>query len=319
MGLTIAATAAALNTHYRVFDTKIQQDLRVGLVTEGHMTPVRTHRDYVAENMSTTELIQAYQWQYTPKGDQTHDEVLNSLQRLKVDVRFTAEDLDKYFDSWHAEWVEQGKSMKEWSFPKFIVDTVINPKIQEELELSLAFSGSYAAPTPGTAGVTINSADGLGTKIAAAILAGDITPIATGALTTGTIVAQVEAFVDSLPIAYRNAPGKLFMSNTWARAFWRNYRANFGTGNGVLGNENNMMMIDGTNIQVVGLPSMEGSSRIIFNATQTKNLIYGYKIGESPLPVIRWQEDERVLKGLAEFSRFWGWKHHGHLFVNDQA
>ena len=84
-----------------------------------------------------------------------------------------------------------------------------------------------------------------------------------------------------------------------------------------MGNENNQLRVDATNKRIRGFASMEGSDRIIF--TPARNAIVGRRIGEPVLPSIRWQVIDRKLKGLAEFSRFYGFRFWGNTFVNDQA
>ena len=112
------------------------------------------------------------------------------------------------------------------------------------------------------------------------------------------------------------------MSSTNARRYWRDYRSQFGTGNGVGNNINKELAVDCTNKRVIGIGTMEGSDGMIFLPNNMAAGIYGRrktKKGiESYLPRIRWQEVDRKLKGLTEFSRFWGFKYWGHVFVNDQ-
>lgn len=317
MSLTIAETATALNLHQRVYSKNINSQLRQGLVLENRMAPVQADRVYTEPNVSVTDVIQAFQCQFTPKGDAVFNAVDNWLQPMKVDIQFSCADLEAFRNSWMAEWVEDGKSRTEWSLPRYIYEEVIMPKIIEELELKISYKGSYLAPTPGTPGLTINAVDGLGKKIADAITASLLTPIVTGALTPSTMLNQVEAMLDAIPVPFRDLPGDVLMSPTRARQYWRDYRSEFGTGNGVSGNQNLDLRVDATNKVIVPIPAMEGSDRII--VVPKGALIVGYKKGTPRLPQIRWQESDRVLKGLAEFDRFYGVRYWGNIFVNDQA
>ena len=317
MGVSIKATADSLNIAHRLYSSEIQQAFRQGLVLENLMTPVQADRVYVDPFVDVTDLIQAFQCQFTPKGDFTFDNEENWLQPMKIDIQFSCADLEEFRDSWMAQWVEDGKSRTEWNLPRYLISEVVQPKVIEELELKISYKGQYVAPTAGTPGLTINAADGLGTRIAAAITDGKLTPIVTGALTAATMVEQVEAFVDAIPIPYRDLPGDILMSPTRARQYARDYRASFGTGNGVLGNENANLLIDYTMKKIVAVPAMEGSDRIIF--APKGQLIVGYKKGTPRFPQIRWQEFDRTLKGLAEFDRFYGVRNWSKIFVNDQV
>lgn len=319
MAVTLAGTSAALNQFAVQKATTIQQTMRQSLEFE-NVLPVRaTDNTYSAPNASPTELIQPYQWQFTPKGDVTIDAVDNKLQKIKVDIILTADDLEKFWDSYMVEWSEIGKDEMEWSFPRYLYDNVYLPKILEEMNTN-SWSGSYTAPTPGTAGASVNSVDGYKTKIEDAITASSLTAYATGAFVASTMVNQIESWIDLLPIPYRDAPGLIFMSNTNAKMFYRDYRDKFGTGNGVAGNGNEELRVDMTQKKIVGMNNMEGSNRIIFYPTSTKNMIWGTRRGYPTYFNLRWKDtDVRTIKGTAEIYRFYGFEFWDHLFVNDQA
>lgn len=317
MGLTIAGTADALNAQARVYSGDITQKLRQNIILENIMTPVKCDYSYVDTNVNHSDIIQAFQCQFTPKGDAVLDAVENKLQAMKIDIQFTCDQLEDLRDTYFARYVEDGKAYKDYKFPQYIYDEVVIPKLYEELELSISYKGVRVAPTIGTPGATSAAADGLGKKIADAITASILVPITTGALVAATVVDQIELFCDSLPLPYRDMPGLILASPTIVKMYLRAYRGEFGTGNGVLGNENRIAEIDYTNKKLVAVPAMEGSGRILF--TTKNNLIVGSKTGTPFYPAIRWQEHDRVLKGLAEFDRFYGVRYWGNVFVNDQA
>lgn len=318
MSLTIAAAADTLNRYAVQYNPDIQQKLRQGLEWE-RMMPVRAcDNTYSAPNAVVTEVLQAYQSGFTPKGDVTFDAVDNKLQKIKLDMRITGDDLEVFWDSWMVEWHEIGKDPDTFTFPRYMYEKVVLPKLIEELNTN-AWSGSYTAPTAGTAGNSANSVDGYKTKIEAAITASDLTEYATGALVESTMVNQIETWIDSLPIPYRNAPGNIYMSPTNAKKYYRDYRAKFGAGVGTDNNNNVELRIDATNKNIVSINSMEGSNRIMFSPTLADNIIWGTRRGFPTYPEIRFQYFEREIKLLGEFYRFYGFQFWEHLFVNDQA
>lgn len=319
MAVTVAGATAGLNQFAVQKAPSIQQKLRQGLEFETLLTPRACDNTYSAPNATPTDLLQAYQWQWTPKGDVNLDAVENKLQKIKIDIVLTADDLEKFWDTYMVEWHEIGMDPMEWSFPRYLYENVYLPKILEEMNKN-AWSGSFLAPTPGTAGLSINSVDGFKSKIEDAITATSLTAYATGAWVDTTIVDQLETWCDSLPIPYRDAPGDILMSNTLAKKYYRDYRDKFGTGNGVFGNQNNELRVDMTQKQIRPMNAMEGSNRIIFSPTTTRNMIWGTRAGYPTYFNIRWQEqDVRVIKGTAEIYRFYGFEFWDHLFVNDQA
>lgn len=318
MAVTVAAAADGLNQFAVTKAQMIQQKLRTGLEIESLFTPRACDNTYSAPNATASEILQAYQWQFTAKGNVTLDAVENKLQKIKGDFVITADDLEKFWDTYMVEWHEIGRDPMEWNFPRYLYEEVFLPKILEEMNHN-SYNGTYSAPTPGTPGDSINSVDGLAKKIADAITASSLTEYATGALVASTMVDQIEAWCDSLPDPYRDAPGAILMSKTNAIAYGRDYRENFGTGNGVAGNENNELRVDYTKKRVIGLTAMEGSDRIIFSPDTKKNLIWGTRRGYATYPSIRWEKRQRTIEGSFELYRFYGVEFWDHLFVNDQA
>jgi hypothetical protein len=318
--ITVDNAAAALNRHHIVYDKMIHTTVKKEIELERYLKPVTTAHTYTAASAEIQDLVQAYQPDFTPNSQTDFKAVDNPLERMKVDIQFEADELDQFYDTWMAEWVEDGKSRKEWSFPRYIYDKHVIPKIIENLDF-ISFNGVRAAPVAGTAGVKVGSANGLKKKIADAITAGLVTPIATGVLGSATMVNQVETFCDSIPVVYRNLPGVILMSDTNAKKYVRDYRDKFSVGNGVM-NENKELRIDYSRKRVFGVGTIEGSDGMIFLPDNLAAGIYGRrktnKQIEPYLPKIRWQEFDRKLKGLTEFSRFWGFKYWGHIFVNDQ-
>ena len=318
MAVTLDNGVAGLNQFAVQKAPYIHQKLRVGLEWEKMLTPRACEHTYSAPNAVPTELIQAYQWQFTPKGGVDFSAVENTLQIIKIDIMITAEDLEVFWDSYMIEWFEIGMDPMEWSFPRYLYEQVYLPKILEEMNQN-AWSGTYVAPTTGTAGLSINSVDGYKKKIEDAITAGDLTEYPTGPLLANTMVEQMEDWCDSLPIPYRNRPGTILMSPTNAQRYWRRYRTLFGTGNSVSNNENNELRIDATQKRIKPVIAMEGSNRIIFNPDSIRNQIWGTKLKKPTYFNLRWEKTERIIKGLAEIYRFYGFEFWDHLFVNDQA
>lgn len=323
MSISIAGAATALTAKQITHAAEINSKLKQGLEMESALSPVLARDTYSAPNVALTEVLQPYQKAFTPKGDSTFDGEQYTLDPLKIDIEFAADDLDVFFDTWKAEWDELGeKARAEYTFPRWLYEREILPKLIEDIELKLVWGGEKVAITGAAIGVAQaaeDGTDGLAKRIADAVTATKLVPITTGALVATTMVAQLETFCDGIPLPYRDVSGEIWMSKTNAKKYWRDYRAKFGSGNSNMGNENNELRVDATNKVIRGFSAMEGSDRILFNPSNTRNLIVGYRRGGPRFPMIRWQEADRTLKGLAEFHRFYGFNFAGNLFVNDQA
>lgn len=312
----IAATAATLNRHAVTYNPNILQTLRTGLECERVFAPRRADNTYSSANAKAGEVVQAYQSGFTPKGSVEFDAVDSKLSKIKVDVEFTADDLEKYFDSWMVEWHEIGKDPKEWSFPRYIYEVVLLPKIIEEMNYN-AMHGEYTAPTAGQPGLSINSVDGYIKRFIAAVSAGTVAEIVTGNVDASNAVNKIEIFADGLPEKYRDLPGKIYCSHTVGRFYARDYREQFGTGNGVAGNQNTGLNVDYSNKNLVPLHCLSGSNGMIFVPDSIDTLIWGSRRGFPTMPEIRWETQERTVKGLCEFYRFYHWEFNEEVFIND--
>ena len=117
MPSTIAATADSLNRHAVKYNPNIQQALRAGLECETAFAPRAVDRTYSSPNAVAGEVIQQYQSAFTPKNNVTFDAEEWTLRKIKIDVQFDADDLEKYFNSWQVGWHEIGRDPMVWSFP----------------------------------------------------------------------------------------------------------------------------------------------------------------------------------------------------------
>lgn len=310
-GFDLTAINAQLGQYHRVHEKALGKELREQLITETFMTRVRNIKDeYALPNVLIDEVTQAYQDEFTPKGTATFDALIIKTREIKID--YCLQNLGQLYESWLAEWFEEGRPIAQWSFPRFILSEMIIPQVAEDIETQMVWNGVYVAPTIGVAGPAIASVDGLSKIIVDQIGLGNIIPIPTGAITPANIKDRVEFFVDNIPLPYRRLSGVILMSETNARLYWRDYKAVNGGDTNYSGTNN--FQIDGTRFTVVGVPSMEGSDRFLF--TPKRNLLVIYD--KDYLPRFRFQEFDRSIKILAEYRRGYGFGMLQFVFVNDQ-
>jgi hypothetical protein len=311
--ITIASTAANLNLHQRVYDKDIRQAIKLAMKTEGYMRKVVTDNTYVSPNVKMTDVVQAYQYQFTPKNDAQFNEVSNTLTPMKIDILFTADELKTFHDSWMVEWFELGKPLQEWSFPRYLWDKVIMPAFEDNMEAKIVWGGTFQVPVAGTAGLTVNSVDGLGTKLTAAITANKVVPYTLGAFTPTTYVAKLEQFCANLPLPYRYKKMNIYCSPEIATGYYFDRRERFGRN--IDYKSGDSINIEAYGKTLVPLESMSTSQRVL--CTPDANVLCGTKRGVSSMPVVRWQEFERQLKGLSEFWRFYGFGYYEEVFCNE--
>lgn len=328
-------TAAALNEQHRRFAPAFHKDLLEGLEWEGNTSTssatrptniralaanIPVEQTYTRGKVSLGSVLQPYQLAFTPKMDMTLGEQSNTLERGKVDLLLTADDLDKFRNRWTIEWSDwTNQDPIQWSFPRYLYEQFVTPQIVADLNAA-AWAGVRVAATPGVAGAPLEAFNGYDYRIKTAITAGKIVPIAVGALTDVNIVQKVELFYSLLPKLVRNMSGRLIMSESNATRYYYNHRERFGAGNGIGGNENKELKVDGRRARVVGVSGMEGSDRFIFQPDVTPSLIYGTRVGQAqPVPTIRWEAFDRTVKGLMEIERFYDFEHYYFAYVSDNV
>lgn len=319
--ISIAETNAALSQFANQFSPEIKQVFRTGLEFEnmGSLIPFRScDNSYTAVNVNHSDVLQPYQPRFTPNNTETWDAVTSTLRPIKMDLEYSEEQLMQFFDQWRFDWAEAGKDPMEWSYPKYILDQVIAPKFQEELN-NVAYNGVFVEPAPGVAGASLESQDGFKVRIESAITAGDLVPVASGSYTSSDIRSKLETWMMTMPVSVRSKGGTVLMSDTHAREYYYDYRGDFNTTTLSWLQENGGMKIDGFNVVVKPIAAMEGSNRWIFLPANEPNMIVGTRRGYPTYPQFIFQPDLYVLKCKAVFYRFFGFEYWSKLYVNDQA
>lgn len=318
--ITIAGASTALNQFCTQFSPKIAQTLKQGLEFERDFDFVPTEHTYVTPSVSVSNVLQPYQYQFTPNNDATFTAEQFTLKPGKVDLKFTQEELEKFYDKWACKWFDLGQSMMEKNpFSEYMISNHIMPQLMEDWNMA-SWAGVRVEPTAGTAGTYLQSWNGYKKVITDLITAGKVVPIATGAPSSGAMVDWVRSFCYGMPELYRTAAGKIYMSATNAARYSEDYMEKYPRAQEVVQNPNApVVRVDHFNKMVVGVNAMAGSNRIFFCPDSTNNEIIGTKINKPVYPVFRFQEQDRVLKVLSEAWRFYGFEFPGHLYVNDQA
>lgn len=324
MTITIDALAEHLNDHSRMFSQDIQTKTRVGLEMERLLTQRQSSGEYyVVENAEVDEVLQPYQGQFTPKGEVTHSEVSIRIRGIKLDLQFTEVQLEKWWNSYMVSRFDVHNDPMAWTFPRFIVEREILPKFQNDLN-TVAWTGEYAAPTPGTAGDAVDSVTGFKKVIADSITSGAIPAgnvITTTALSASNARDKVELFLDSIPSYITAKGGRILMSPTLRRYYFRDYRAEFTQSPGPFPTNNapRALFVDDYNVELVSVATMEGSGRIIFLPNGRDNMVWVSRAGAPVYPQMIFKTKSRVLEMYATIYRGYGFEYPQEIYVNEQV
>jgi len=313
-GIDISEVAVQLGDYFRMYSREIWSQILKGINFEQYMKTVTgVTSQHVGTVSSRTEFIQAYQKGFQPKGTVSLVPYINQVFKLKID--YLIEDLPQLSKNYLAFLYAENKSVDQYPFVQWVVETHLIPGMTEEMYRN-AVIGNRVNPTTGVAGNSVDSLNGIFTIITDEIAAGNLTNvIATGALTTSNIVDKVEDFHKAIDFEYRSLPGIVFMSDAWAQAYKYGYRDNFGTNQDFTGAT---MSIFGTQKQIVGIPALNGSSRMMYTPTGPQGNMLKLQDKVS-MPTLTSQVYNRELKLLGDFHRGYGFESLEAVFVNDQA
>lgn len=177
------------------------------------------------------EILQAYQDEYTPKGQVVFKPITINMFEQKIDQAFNP---TKLYRTWGAFLTSNNTDRTTWPFPKWFIEKCLLGQVDEDLETKAIYTGTYVAPATGVAGAAINAMDGVKKIINAGITAGAIVPIATGALPADPVafVDAIEAWISILPVKYQGKTMQLNLSiplrNRWRRGMRKKYNMNYG-------------------------------------------------------------------------------------------
>lgn len=318
--IDIAATADGLNQFVNQFSSKIHQELKQGLEFDVDLPSVTCEESYTGQDITVNSLLQPYQPAFTPNNTESLDGITSTLQVIKSDLLFTAEQLEKFKNKWKPQWFDADPENIRSKYGGYVIGQHILPQLAEELNLA-SWAGDYVAPAvPGTPGAVLESVDGYAKAITGHINDGRLTPITTGALVDGTIVDQVRAFCKAVPEPYRYKQGRLIMSKTNAQRYADRYAEQFPRREVITKTPDKMVLsVDHYNKDIHGYTCMEGSDRIILVFDNLESMIVGKRTGYPEFFNFRFQAFDRTLKCFAEIYRFYNMETCLHMFVNEQV
>ncbi|SEI39563.1 hypothetical protein SAMN05216327_101208 [Dyadobacter sp. SG02] len=300
----------------------IHQKLRRGFVTGQAFTTVLTDDTvWHASKAVSTRIVQPFQKGFTPTGAVTFSPVAIQSFHMKGDVSETPDDLEA---TWLGFLSDNDVKRTEWPFVRWLMEKIVIPQINQDIELNEIGRGAYVAPTAGTPGPAGTAMNGILTTLNTHITAGRITPIALGAIPTADndVVEYFEEFHKSLDLAYRNVPMTVYTSENAELAFLRGYGNKYGNRTTTTAAEETSLKVKHTNLTVKGIPSLNlkanGTPNDRFFCTPKENAIMLQKKFENK-GKFDLQAFERVIKLLTDWWMGVGFIIPEIVFVNDGA
>lgn len=289
-GFNLTEMQTAFDSFYRDNERSIAQKLLRGNVTSRYMNVVSNRISrYTEAGADMEDVLQAYQADARAvfKGDLKFTPNEISMDSQMVAFRFNPIEVE---ESW-AAWIRDNELPPSTPLMQLVVDR-LTKKVINDHEMKQIGKGVRVAPTIGTAGTTAGALNGFLKVLADKIAATKIAPIKTGTFTRNDISDYVQDMVENTALeAYDGMEMYCYMSVKNARWFRKDQNVdNAGQGvqiivpNGTQTNIPNSIRadgslevpIEGTNITVVGLPSMNGSNRIFITPKENFKKVVDY-------------------------------------------
>lgn len=268
---------------------RIYQRTKTPSIARGIQTTESVYRHATS---SVTEVVQPFQVGWTPKGDTNFTPREITLRRIKIDQKYYP---DEIVESWLGFLANlDDADRKNWPIVRYVWEELVMSRKEQDLEMKAYYQGVYVAHTPGTAGTTKQSMDGLRIQAREAVDNGgkDYTSIV-GNLTAATIFDQVEQFAskildDNQELIDNGVNVHLCMSKKWFVKYLQDKRNTLGSN---VNYEADKMTVDFMdNIKLVGLPSMANFDDLL--AFPDFNLVHCYNRLTPPTPVMETSQRE---------------------------
>ena len=261
--------------------------------------------------VSFQRTLQRFQKQWTPVGGATFIPTKIPLHGLKIDDQFYPDEIE---ESWLGFLADNDLDRKEWPIVRYMVEGSLD-RAQEDLELYEIYKGVLGVLTPGTANAAGTSLQGIKATINAHITAGDTTPVVVGAAPSTALlyVNYIEQIINSTPRLLRNNLDFVFVEEDKADLFRDGMIAKYNQAYLAI-DDNKLTKMRHNNIQVVGLPSMAGSSKVW--ATPKFNRQGGIKKPKNE-SIMRIENVDRLVKIYTDYRKGFGMWDPSLIVTND--
>ena len=288
--------------------------LSQGLVTPGICTPIKTDDTvFRLSELSTGSMVQAFQKGWTPKNEVAFLPNELRLYKLKTDLELCPDDIEA---TWLGFLAAEGLEKKAYPLIRFLIEAPnsgIISRINADMELNAYGKGVYALPTPGTAGTSATSMDGIIHQLQAGIDAETMNSVNLGTLTVANIFDKVEQFVDEISAVYQSQQMQICMSPKWLLKYKRDKRlAGFYN---ISSDSEIHDTIDFTNHKLIGLPCLNDTDT--FFATPKSNLFHLTKKGNNKSN-IKVEEYRRTVSLMCDWWEGLGFGLDGAVWTNLQ-
>jgi len=206
-----------------------------------------------------SRVLQPFQKIWSPTGTATWKAVDIPLFKMKIDFEDYPDELEA---SWLAFLADKDLDRKHWPIVRYVIEELIMPQQEEDLEENEIYSGEFVAPAvPGTAGAAGEAMDGIKKIINDWIDAGRTSTIATGALEADPVdfVTQLEEWCKSIDQKYWKTKFDLGLNPQLYRRFMDGMQIKY---NQYYKQKDDIVSVNGFPITLSSNASMIGSDKV---------------------------------------------------------
>lgn len=261
--------AAALQAYVRKFDMKLKSRMYVDFDTAKVVTPHENVKGQkILTNTETGTLLQKWKKEFEPLGDINFEPVKLETHLVKMDFEIIPIELH---DSYLGEVRLGNVNPETMPFAEYVLADLL-AKQNEEKEFAI-WGGSRLATIPDQSPIT-DVITGYQTLCVDAATAGDITPVATGAITNANAIEKARDLYKTLHPAYQRTTIDAFVSYDHMIKLQENYQTLYGKYVGEQGTAMKFGVgIGGGGVNFRAHAGIQGDFMLM---TPARNLHYGY-------------------------------------------
>ncbi|MBS9773817.1 MAG: hypothetical protein KGV59_01490 [Tenacibaculum sp.] len=289
-------------------EKRLLSALRTPAVTTSFAKPIIYDGDtYRFAHTRLGEIVQQFQKKFTPKGDLSFEPKEIKLRNIKLDLSLFPDEVKGSWLGFLQNLNEQERA--KWPLVRFLIEKEVLPQLKQDLELQAYFKGKYEAPTEGTAGSSSQVLDGVKTLLEAGIADSTMNSVAlSGAITQSNALDIIEEFVDNIDPLLNGTKMRVYMPEKVLRWYHRDKRNTHGQD---VNYNPAKPVVDFTNVELVGLPSMAGENYIW--ATPVDNFLYLRRTNGMKKPKV--EESKREVFLMADWWEGLGFGYNQLVYV----
>jgi len=213
-----------------------------------------------------TEVAQAYQPDWTPKGGLSLTPEEYQVRYMKVDRDINPNDLRQ---TYLADMLPNAQSEEHEIVRLYYKKMLERSALDTDRAL---IKGKYVAPTKGQAGKSTEMVDGLIALVQSFVTKKQITPVKVGAINATNAVTQIKKLYKAIPEDFRENPLlKCYMFSGMWDAYFENHEATRGVMTDYA--QQKKRVIPGTDCEIVILPHGGASDMVLFTMENNVKLI----------------------------------------------